>query len=212
MGGKKEAGVICGRAMTEAELVRVLQDLPRASDEERKLVLDEILSRSYSWISRMCLFELQNPDAGLDCVQEAMIEIAKSIGAFQGRSDLKTWMFVIVKRTISRYRTREITHGKRYLLGYAADVSEPGGVAAVAPDEKETTDVLIELSENKYEVLKLVRAWPEKQRYAVLLHYFEDLSISEVAGRLNCSENSCKTHLFRARKKLEKEMQKKGKR
>jgi RNA polymerase sigma-70 factor (ECF subfamily) len=49
---------------------------------------------------------------------------------------------------------------------------------------------------------RLVRDLPEQQRFAVVLYYVEDRSVAEVAGILQCSEGSVKTHLSRARAAL----------
>ncbi len=43
---------------------------------------------------------------------------------------------------------------------------------------------------------------PAKQRAAVVLHYLEDLPVSEVARALEVSESTVKQHLFRARHRL----------
>jgi RNA polymerase sigma-70 factor (ECF subfamily) len=43
---------------------------------------------------------------------------------------------------------------------------------------------------------------PARQRAAVVLHYLDDLSVSEVAAVLGCTEGTVKTHLSRARHAL----------
>jgi RNA polymerase sigma-70 factor (ECF subfamily) len=44
----------------------------------------------------------------------------------------------------------------------------------------------------------LVEELPERQRTAVLLHKFRDLSYQEIAGLLDCSIPALKSILFRA--------------
>lgn len=53
---------------------------------------------------------------------------------------------------------------------------------------------------------RLVRALPDQQRFAVALHYVEDLSIAEVAAVLECAEGTVKTHLSRARATLTRQL------
>jgi RNA polymerase sigma-70 factor (ECF subfamily) len=43
---------------------------------------------------------------------------------------------------------------------------------------------------------------PIRQRAVVVLHYLDDLPVSEVAAVLGCSEGTVKTHLHRARRSL----------
>lgn len=44
-----------------------------------------------------------------------------------------------------------------------------------------------------------IRALPHQQRVAVVLHYFHDLPLKEVAESLGCAEGTAKVHLHRAR-------------
>ncbi len=43
---------------------------------------------------------------------------------------------------------------------------------------------------------------PVRQRAVIVLHYLDDLPVSEVAAVLGCSEGTVKTHLHRARRSL----------
>jgi RNA polymerase sigma factor (sigma-70 family) len=52
------------------------------------------------------------------------------------------------------------------------------------------------------DVRAAVASLPAAQRAAVVLRYMHDLSVSEVARTLGCSEGTAKTHLFRARQAL----------
>jgi len=52
------------------------------------------------------------------------------------------------------------------------------------------------------DVLRAVAKLPRAQQAAVVLFYFEDRPIAEVADLLACSEVTAKVHLHRARKRL----------
>lgn len=52
------------------------------------------------------------------------------------------------------------------------------------------------------DVLRAVRTLSPSQRAAVVLFYFEDLPVSEVADALGCTEATAKVHLHRARRRL----------
>jgi RNA polymerase sigma-70 factor (ECF subfamily) len=52
------------------------------------------------------------------------------------------------------------------------------------------------------DVLRAVAKLPGAQRAAVVLFYFEDRPIAEIADILACSEVTAKVHLHRARKRL----------
>jgi RNA polymerase sigma-70 factor (ECF subfamily) len=52
------------------------------------------------------------------------------------------------------------------------------------------------------DVLRAVAKLPGAQRAAVVLFYFEDRPVAEIADMLACSEVTAKVHLHRARKRL----------
>jgi DNA-directed RNA polymerase specialized sigma24 family protein len=52
------------------------------------------------------------------------------------------------------------------------------------------------------DVMRAVGQLPGMQRAAVVLFYFEDLPLSEIANILRCSDATVRVHLHRARKRL----------
>jgi RNA polymerase sigma-70 factor (ECF subfamily) len=56
------------------------------------------------------------------------------------------------------------------------------------------------------EVRRSIAALPEKQRVAVLMHKYEEMDYSQIAGVLECSESAVKSLLFRAYETLRKRL------
>src|SRR4051794_9709313 len=52
------------------------------------------------------------------------------------------------------------------------------------------------------EVLAAVRTLPTNQRAAVVLHYFEDRPVAEIADALGCAPATARVHLHKARQRL----------
>jgi RNA polymerase sigma factor (sigma-70 family) len=52
------------------------------------------------------------------------------------------------------------------------------------------------------EVLDAIRLLPGRQRAVVVLHYFEDAPVTQIAEQLGCSPATVRVHLFRARQHL----------
>lgn len=67
--------------------------------------------------------------------------------------------------------------------------------------ERQTT-VAPATEEPRPEVIEALRHLSPAQRAAIVLHYYEDLPIDEVADILDCSENTVKSHLHRGRNRL----------
>ena len=182
-------------AMSDTELLEQVL----LKGEGGRGALEELLRRHYDWILRMSLFELSGATVAFDCAQEVLVQVAQGIDRFDGRSELRTWIFVIVRRTIWRYRKVE-----QQQAGRTADLGQADRSGQCAAEGLADSQLI--LSEDKRRLLGFVRELPEMQRHSVLLHYFEDLSVEDVARRLGCSVGSVKTHLFRARGQLKKKL------
>lgn len=189
--------------MSEAELLDIVKSrAPGAAGlgtDAKRDALEELLRRHYDWILRMSLFQLSGANVAFDCAQEVLVEIAKGIDRFDGRSELRTWIFVILRRTVWRYRKSESLQRAR-----SGDLEIAERLTESAPEG--APDSRLILSEEKRRLLTLVRELPEMQQLSVLLHYFDDLSVEDTAKRLGCSVGTVKTHLFRARAQLKKSL------
>lgn len=53
------------------------------------------------------------------------------------------------------------------------------------------------------ELLSLLRRLPEKQRAAIVLHYYADRSVRDVAAALGVTPATARVHLHRARRRLQ---------
>jgi RNA polymerase sigma-70 factor (ECF subfamily) len=57
-------------------------------------------------------------------------------------------------------------------------------------------------SPSRFDVPGAIRRLPGSQRAAIVLHYYEDRPVAEVAAILGCSESTARVHLHRGRKRL----------
>jgi RNA polymerase sigma factor (sigma-70 family) len=55
---------------------------------------------------------------------------------------------------------------------------------------------------SRFDVAGAVRRLPGSQRAAIVLHYYEDRPVAEIASILGCSAATAKVHLFRGRRRL----------
>jgi RNA polymerase sigma-70 factor, ECF subfamily len=59
-------------------------------------------------------------------------------------------------------------------------------------------------SETRHDAVdRAIASLSPKQQAAIVLHYFEDRSVGEIAAVLECNVSTAKVHLHRARKKLQ---------
>jgi RNA polymerase sigma factor (sigma-70 family) len=64
-----------------------------------------------------------------------------------------------------------------------------------------SSDLLID-DQTQQQLLNLVRSLPERQREAIMLHYFEDRPVEEGAALMECTVSTFKVLLHQGRKRL----------
>ncbi|WP_243348693.1 RNA polymerase sigma factor [Parabacteroides sp. FAFU027] len=61
-------------------------------------------------VSRLAHRMIHNQELAKEAAQEVWVEIIRSIGSFQGNSEISTWIYSVAKRTILRYAEAERTY------------------------------------------------------------------------------------------------------
>jgi RNA polymerase sigma factor (sigma-70 family) len=65
---------------------------------------------------------------------------------------------------------------------------------------------VLELREDQRQVIEALRDLPHRQRACLVLRYYQELGIDEIAETLGISRNSVKTHLQRGLAAMETRM------
>lgn len=167
----------------------------RAGLGERE-AFDEIVQRHGPAMYRFALRMLGGNDSdAADAVQEAFISAWRSIGQFQSRSALRTWLMSLVKRrAVDLQRRRKPT---------------PVGDDVLATLMPELDDHVSSTSAGNELVRALQQAlddMPVQQRTVWLLREIEQMSYSEIADTVGVTSASVRGQLHRARITLAERM------
>jgi RNA polymerase sigma-70 factor (ECF subfamily) len=167
----------------EAAIVRRCQ----AGDKEAFRVLVKQHSRALFGTAY-----LMTRDRGLaeDAVQRALVQIWKHIQALRLQSSLKAWLIRIVVNEVNQQSRK-----KRVPTVPLEETSEVVG----DPDEAEAVVVRHEQQQSIKRALEML---PSKQREAVVLKYFSDLTVPEIATITGQREGTIKSRLSRALDRL----------
>jgi len=133
---------------------------------------------------------LKNREDAEEMAQESFIKAYKSLHTFKGNAKFSTWLYRITYNTcITELRKRKVHFTS------TEDVQ--------IKDEAQEMNLDGIPEENRAAVIKeAMSRLPEDEYTLVLLYYFEEQSIEEVARATALSESNAKVKLFRARKKL----------
>lgn len=163
---------------------------------------EQLVREHIGWMRGLALRILGEGDLADDCVQDAFINAFRHISKFKGDSALKTWLHRIVVNT-ALMRLRK----KKRLNEQSIDELQPEYDAAehrVAPASQHlaTPTEILESADRRTQVLEAISQLPESYRIVLLLRDIEELSTTEVAGRLQLSEANVKVRLHRGRSAL----------
>lgn len=136
-----------------------------------------------------------------DAVQETLLATLQSIHSFRGEARLSTWIRHIgVNQCLMILRKRR-RHPEVALEPLLPRFDEGGHLETRCATWEAAPD-LLERSETKALVRKLIDELPETYRSVLLLRDIEELSTEEVASILAVSRTAVKVRLHRARQAL----------
>ncbi len=171
----------------DIELCRLMKQVA-ARDEAALATLYKRVSRM---IYAFSLRRLNAADAAEEVVVETMYEVWKGAPRFGGKSMVTTWILGIARhKAIDKLRSRG-TH-----------CDPMGDEAEAVADESPSVFDTIASKQRAEQVALCMEALPDEQRECLHMVFFEDARLTEIATLQECPENTVKTRLFHARRKM----------
>lgn len=166
---------------TDQELIEEVRAGHRAS-------FSELVKRHQRGMLRLSMRFMKDLDTAQDVVQDAFIKSYEKLNMFEGRSSFKSWLYQITVNT-ARNKLRE----NRYDMSDIDDVQ-----LSVAP--------IAEMKLVHVAVRDLIQVQvdrlPFKQKTALVLRVYEDLSFTEIAEVMQCPYDTAKANYRHALLKL----------
>ena len=139
--------------------------------------------RAYGLALRM----LGSPEEAEEAAQDALVRAWRALPRFRGDSRFSTWLYrIVVRRALDRSASLKTRRARE------APLEETELEAHASPD-------LPGSGGGSRRLDRLLGSLPDVQRAAVVLYYYEDRSVEEVARTLGLPLGTVKTHLHRAR-------------
>ena len=151
---------------------------------------------------------LQNQETAEDLAQEVFLRIYRARNGYEPTAKFSTWLFKIANNLAnnsrrSRGRRKEVT----------LDVRESGPMG-LRPEEQllaEKSGLMPTRQLDKHEMQRVVQAalaeLNDRQRMAVLLHKFEEMSYADIGATMDMSSQAVKSLLSRARDNLRSKLE-----
>ena len=133
-----------------------------------------------------------------DIANEVFLELWRQAPAFEGRSEVSTWLLGIARfKALSMLRKRK-------------EVEIDEEAAAAVPDTADSPEIAVMKDDKATALRRMVNALPEEHRTVIDLAYYHAKSVTEIAEVLSIPVATVKTRMFYARKKLGEALQAAG--
>ena len=164
--------------------------VPTVVDVDRLLV--QLFEREGRSLVRLARLFVDDRNAAEDLVQEAFIRLARSAHKIRDEAKAAPYLRSIVLNLARDHNRRGLVSLRHRLAN-----EEEG-----APD----VDELV-LRDDQREVIDALRDLPHRQRDCLVLRYYQELGIDDIAEMLGISRNSVKTHLQRGLAAMESRLE-----
>jgi RNA polymerase sigma-70 factor (sigma-E family) len=151
-------------------------------------LLAQLFAREATSLVRMARFFVDDRTAAEDLVQEAFIRLARTLHRLRDPAAATGYLRSIVLNLARDHNRR----GLMSLRHQPPAAPEPASVEDQVSDRDDARRMVAEL-----------RSLPRRQRDCLVLRYYMDLSVADIAATLGLSANSVKTHLQRGLQTLE---------
>lgn len=160
------------------------RDVVRALASEDDLEYTALFHTEYARMVRTVFLVIHDHGHAEEIAQDAFVQLLGHWSTIRGYDQPAAW----VRRVAIRMAVRALKRERMRSFLERRSSTEP--------------DTFVDLPTSQAEVLAAVRMLPTNQRVAVVLHYFEDRPVADIADALGCAPATARVHLHKARQRL----------
>jgi RNA polymerase sigma-70 factor (ECF subfamily) len=155
-----------------------------------RLAMQVLFARHHVRVYRFVLRLVGNEAIAEDLISEVFLDVWRQADRFEGRSAVSTWMLAIARfKALSALRKRP-------------DEELDEETASAIEDTEDDPEVSMQKKDKGQVLRKCLDALSPEHREIIDLVYYHEKSVEEVAEIVGIPENTVKTRMFYARKKL----------
>jgi RNA polymerase sigma-70 factor (ECF subfamily) len=158
---------------------------------ELQAELEKLHGASFGWALSCCRRDRAEAE---EVLQTVYLKILEGKARYRGESNLKTWLFAVIRKTA-------ITEQRKRLLRALKLVAIPNPTTGRNSFLAEPA-AAFERSETQQQFQRALERLPARQRQALHLVFYENLSLREAANVMGVSIGSARQHYERGKKHL----------
>jgi RNA polymerase sigma-70 factor (ECF subfamily) len=155
-----------------------------------RLAMQVLFARHHVRVFRFVLRLVRNESVAEDLISEVFLDVWRQANRFEGRSAVSTWLLAIARfKALSALRRK-------------SDEALDDEAAEAIEDQSDDPEVAVQKKDTSEVLRKCLGALSPEHREVIDLVYYHEKSVEEVASIVGIPENTVKTRMFYARKKL----------
>jgi RNA polymerase sigma-70 factor, ECF subfamily len=155
-----------------------------------RLAMQVLFARHHVRVYRFVLRLVGDPSAAEDLISDVFLDVWRQAGRFEARSAVSTWLLAIARyKALSALRKR-------------TDEELDEEAAASIADTADTPEEAIQKKDKSGMLREFLQSLSAEHREIIDLVYYHEKSVEEVAEIVGIPENTVKTRMFYARKRL----------
>lgn len=155
-----------------------------------RLAMQVLFARHHVRVYRFVLRLVRDESVAEDLISEVFLDVWRQAGRFEGRSQVTTWLLAIARfKALSALRRR-------------SDEELDDETAEAIEDTSDNPEVTLDKKDKSAAIRKCLQKLSAEHREIIDLVYYHEKSVEEVAEIVGIPENTVKTRMFYARKRL----------
>jgi RNA polymerase sigma-70 factor (ECF subfamily) len=168
-------------------------DLMQAAAEGDEAAFGELMRRHQSWVRSLIRAVVHSQEQAEDLTQEAFCRVFQHLGRYAGQGQFVAWLKRIAVNLAKDHLRRRSHAATLPLYELEETLLEDG---RFDPQAALASGLL------RDDVREAIRLLPDTQREPLLMHYFADMSLQEIALRMDCPVGTVKSRLHYALRRV----------
>jgi RNA polymerase sigma-70 factor (ECF subfamily) len=171
--------------------------------EGDRMAFSCLVNRHKDAVFRLIYRFFGKEEAANDLAQEVFIRVWRFAGKYQPSSKFTTWLYTLTAN-VCRSESQSLWRRNIWLIGsfWVSGDHDAPEIPDLGPTPEET---ILQVEQSRL-VRAAIESLPTKQRLAVVLRRYEELSYQEIADVIGCSVAAVEALLVRAKANLHKKL------
>ena len=156
--------------------------------------MEELLQEIQNQVYYHCIKILRDENDAQDAAQDVLMAVLQGLGSLKEPSAFHSWLNRIIARTCMKTYAREhreIAMGEDAETLFFEDL-----------DDQQIPEKVIDTEETRRMIRELVDELPPVQRLCVLMYYYDEMPVKDIAEAMDTPESTVKSRLSYARKAI----------